>query len=98
MWEITADHVLTFYQHYFLDLLFNIIDIDIRMIRSRKEENTLDFDSDNGEKYNVAFSKRELIKFIAQATASATCPDVIHCRFLNYLPDCTHGTSCIRLL
>ena len=31
------------------------------MIRDREKENTLDFESDNDEKYNVAFSKRKLI-------------------------------------
>ena len=64
------------------------------MIRDREKENTLDFESDNDEKYNVAFSKRKL-KSIAQATDSATGPDEIHCRFLKHLPDCTHGTPCI---
>ena len=48
----------------------------IRMIRDREEENTLDFESDNDEKYNAAFSKRK-------ATDSATVPDEIHCRFLK---------------
>ena len=50
----------------------------IRRIRDMEKENTLDFESDNDEKYNVDFSKRELIKFIAQATDSATGPDEIH--------------------
>ena len=47
-----------------------------RKIRDKEKENTLDFESDNDEKYNVNFSKRELIKSIAQATDSATGPDV----------------------
>ena len=38
-------------------------------------------------KYNVDFSKRELIKSIAQATDSATGPDEIHYQFLKHLPD-----------
>ena len=46
-----------------------------RMIRDREIENTLDFETDNDEKYNVAFSKRELIKSIARETDSATGPD-----------------------
>ena len=40
------------------------------------------FESDNDEKYNVNFSKRELIKSITQATDSATGPDEIHYQFL----------------
>ena len=47
----------------------------------------MDFESDNDEKYNVNFSKRELIKSIAQATDSATGPDEIHYQFLKHLPD-----------
>ena len=47
----------------------------------------MDFESDNDEKYNVDFSKRELIKSIAQATDSATDPDEIHYQFLKHLPD-----------
>ena len=49
-----------------------------RKIRDKEKENTLDFESDNDEKYNVNFSKRELIKSIAQATDSATGPDEIN--------------------
>ena len=59
----------------------------IRKIRDKEKENTLDFESDNDEKYNVDFSKRELIKSIAQATASATGPDEIQYQFLKHLPD-----------
>ena len=58
-----------------------------RKIRDKEKENTLDFESDNDEKYNVNFSKRELIKSIAQATDSATGPDEIHYQFLKHLPD-----------
>ena len=58
-----------------------------RKIRDKEKENTLDFESDNDEKYNVDFSKRELIKSIAQATDSATGPDEIHYQFLKHLPD-----------
>ena len=47
-----------------------------RRIRDKEKENTLEFESDNDEKYNVDFSKREIIKSIAQATDSATDPDV----------------------
>ena len=54
-----------------------------RKIRDKEKENTLDFESDNDEKYNVNFSKRELIKSIAQATDSATGPDEINYQFLN---------------
>ena len=46
----------------------------------------MDFESDNDEKYNVDFSKRELIKSIAQAIDSAG-PDDIHYQFLKHLPD-----------
>ena len=45
------------------------------------------FGSDNDEKYNVVFFKRELIKSIAQATDSATGPDEIHHQFVKFLPD-----------
>ena len=55
-----------------------------RKIRDKEKENTLDFESDNDEKYNVNFSKRELIKSIAQATDSATGPDEIHYQFLLF--------------
>ena len=58
-----------------------------RRIRDREKENTLDFESDNDEKYNVDFSKRELLKSIAQATDSATGPDRIHYQFLKHLLD-----------
>ena len=58
-----------------------------RKIEDKEKENTLDFESDNDEKYNVDFSKRELIKSIAQATDSATGPDEIHYQFLKHLPD-----------
>ena len=58
-----------------------------RKIRDKEKENTLDFESDNDEKYNVNFSKRELIKSIAQTTDSATGPDEIHYQFLKHLPD-----------
>ena len=58
-----------------------------RKIRDKEKENTLDFESDNDEKYNVNFSKRELIKSITQATDSATGPDEIHYQFLKHLPD-----------
>ena len=58
-----------------------------RKIRDKEKENTLDFESDNEEKYNVDFSKRELVKSIAQATDSATGPDEIHYQFLKHLPD-----------
>ena len=47
----------------------------------------MDFESDNDENFNVDFSKRELIKSIAQATDSATGPDEIHYQFLKHLPD-----------
>ena len=33
------------------------------------------------------FSKREIIKSIAQATDSTTGPDEIHCQILKHLPD-----------
>ena len=59
----------------------------IRRIREQEKESTFDFESDNDEKYNVEFSKQELIKFIAQATESATGPDEIHYQFLKNLPD-----------
>ena len=59
----------------------------IRKIMDKEKENTLDFESDNDEKYNGNFSKRELIKSIAQATDSATGPDEIHYQFLKHLPD-----------
>ena len=58
-----------------------------RKIRDKEKENTLDFESDNDEKYNVNFSKRELIKSIAQTTDSATGPDEILYQFLKHLPD-----------
>ena len=58
-----------------------------REIRDKEKEHTLDFESDNDEKYNVNFSKRELIKSIAQATDSATGPDEIQHQFLKHLPD-----------
>ena len=58
-----------------------------RKIRDKEKENTLDFESDNDEKYNVNFSKQELIKSIAQATDSATGPDEIHYQFLKHFPD-----------
>ena len=57
------------------------------MIRDKEKENTLDFESDNDEKYNFDFSKRELIKSIAQATDLATGPDEIHYQLLKHLPD-----------
>ena len=59
----------------------------IRRIRDREKKSTLDFESDNDGKYNVDFSKRKLIKYIAQATDSATEPDEIHYQFLKHLPD-----------
>ena len=59
----------------------------IRKTRDKEKENTLDFESDNDEKYTVDFSKRELIKSIAQPTDSATGPDKIHYQFLEHLPD-----------
>ena len=46
----------------------------------------MDFESGNDEKYNVDFSKRGLIKSIAQATDSTTGPDEIHYQFLKHLP------------
>ena len=46
----------------------------------------MDFESDNDEKYNVDFSKRGLIKSIAQATDSTTGSDEIHYQFLKHLP------------
>ena len=58
-----------------------------RKIRDKEKENTLDFESDNDEKYIVDFSKRELIKSIAQAIDLATGPDEIHYQFLKDLPD-----------
>ena len=58
-----------------------------RRIRDKEKESTLDFEADNDEKYNVDFTKRELIKSIAQATDSATGPDEIHYQFLKHLPD-----------
>ena len=54
-----------------------------RKIRDKEK----DFESDNDEKYNVDFSKRELIKSIAQATDTATGSDEIHHQFLKHLPD-----------
>ena len=39
------------------------------------------------EKYNVAFSKRDLVKSIAQAAGLATGPDDIHYQFLKHLPN-----------
>ena len=36
---------------------------------------------------HVDFSKRELIKSIAQTTDSATGPDGMHYQFLEHLPD-----------
>ena len=47
----------------------------------------MDFESDKDEKYNVDFSKREIIKSIAQAADSATGPDEIHYQLLKHLPD-----------
>ena len=58
-----------------------------RRIMDKEKENTLDFESDNYEKYNVDFFKREITKSIAQATDSATGPDEIHYQFLKHLPD-----------
>ena len=58
-----------------------------RKIRDKEKENTLDFESDNDGKYNVDFSKHELIKSIAQATHSANGPDEINYQFLKHLPD-----------
>ena len=58
----------------------------IRKIRDNEKDH-IGLESDNDEKYNVDFSKRELIKSIAQATDSATGPDEIHYQFLKHLPD-----------
>ena len=64
---------------------------NFRRIRDKEKEKSLDFESDNDEKYNVNFSKRELIKSIPQATDSATGPDEIHYQFLKHLPDVSGG-------
>ena len=47
----------------------------------------MDLESDNDEKFNIDFSKRELIKSTTQATDSATGPDEIHYQFLKHLPE-----------
>ena len=54
--------------------------------KDKTEKEHLDFDTDNSENYNVAFTIRELCDALKKSHDTATGPDEIHYQLLKHLP------------